>query len=143
MSGVYIFFDPQGLLCLSKGSIRARKISLHHEDVFFWEAKASAHRRLERVDEAKTLLRKTIPVVRRTLGENHDLTLSMRSMYAKMLFEDPTATLDGLRKATTTLKETERTARRVLGGAHPLTSVIENNLILARAALHARETQCS
>ena len=100
-------------------------------------------RRLERVDEAKTLLRKTIPVVRRTLGENHDLTLSMRSMYAKMLFEDPTATLDGLRKAATTLKETERTARRVLGGAHPLTSVIENNLILARAALHARETQCS
>jgi hypothetical protein len=60
-----------------------------------------------------------------------------------MLFEDPTATLDGLRKAATTLKETGRTARRVLGGAHPLTSVIENNLILARAALHARETQCS
>ena len=54
-----------------------------------------------------------------------------------------TATLDDVRKAATTLEETDRTARRVLGGAHPLTSVIENNLLLARAALRARETQRS
>ena len=94
-------------------------------------------RRLERVDEAKTLMRKTIPVVRRTLGENHDLTLSMRSMYAKMLCEDPTATLDGLRKAATTLEETEQIARRVLGSAHPLAKTIGNNIRTARAALQA------
>ena len=64
----------------------------------------------------------------------------MRSMYAKMLFEDPTATLDGLRKAATTLKETERTARRVLGGAHPLTTLTEGHLGLAREALRTRES---
>ena len=67
----------------------------------------------------------------------------MRSMYAKMLCEDPTATLDGLRKAATTLEETEQTARRVLGSAHPLAKIIGHNLLLARAALRARETQRS
>ena len=33
---------------------------------------------LERYEEAKSLLRKTMPVARRVLGENHDLTLKMR-----------------------------------------------------------------
>jgi len=42
--------------------------------------------------------------------------------------------------AVTTFEDVERTARRVLGGAHPLTSVIEVELRLARAALTARET---
>ena len=55
-----------------------------------------------------------------------------------MLFEDPTATLDGLRKAATTLKETGRTARRVLGGAHPLTKKMGQNLRDARRAPRPR-----
>ena len=53
---------------------------------------------------------------------------------------DDSATVDDVREAVTTLEETERIARRVLGGAHPLTSEIEINLRLSRAALAARET---
>ncbi len=56
------------------------------------------------------------------------------------LYKDTDATLDDLREAVTTIEDVERTARRVLGGAHPLTSVIEVELRLARAALTARET---
>ena len=64
----------------------------------------------------------------------------MRSIYATALYRDPSATLDEIRESVTTLEDMGRIARRVLGGAHPLTSVIEVELRLARAALTARET---
>jgi hypothetical protein len=88
-------------------------------------------------EEAKALLRKTIPVVRRVLGESRDLTLSMRWVYARALNKDPGATLDDLREAVTTLEDAERIARRVFGGAHPLTTGIERELRDAQAALAA------
>ena len=85
------------------------------------------------------MLRKTIPVAQRVLGESYELTLRMRKIYATALYIDPSATLDDLREAVTTLEELERTARRVMGGAHPLTVGIEGYLRDARAALRARE----
>jgi len=95
--------------------------------------------RLRRFEEAKALLRKTIPIARRVLGESHDLTLRMRWIYATALHFDKGATLDDLREAVTTLEDTVRIARRVLGGAHPLTKGIERDLRNARAALGARD----
>ena len=95
---------------------------------------------LARLEEAKTLLRKMVPVVRRVLGESNTLTLKMRWVYARALYKDDGATLDDLREAATTLEETERIARRVMGGLHPTTTGIENALRVARAVLRARET---
>ena len=80
---------------------------------------------LDRFEEAKALMRKTIPVVRRIFGEGDDLTLRMRWMCAVALYKSTGATVDDLGEAATTLGEIERTARRVLGGAHPTTKVIE------------------
>ena len=94
---------------------------------------------LERFEEAKTLMRKTMPVARRTLGESNDTTLRTRCIYAQAIYRDPAATLDHLRESMTTLEETARTARRVFGGAHPLTAQIERRLPEARAVLGARE----
>ena len=96
--------------------------------------------RLLRFKEAKSLLRKTMPLAPRVLGESNEVTLRMRSIYATALRRDPNATLDDLREAVTTYEETERTSRRVLGGAHPTTTGIEQCLGEARAALRARET---
>ena len=101
---------------------------------------ASSLLSLDRFEEAKLFLRKTIPVARRVLGETRELTLKMRWAYAMALYGDDDATLDDLREAVTTLEETERTARRVLGGAHPTTGWIEEALRNARAVLRARET---
>ena len=95
---------------------------------------------LKRFEEAKSLLRKVMPVARRVLGDTHDHTLRMREIYARALYYDPDATLDDLREAVATLEDTERTARRVFGGAHPVTTGIERRLRNARAALAARET---
>ena len=94
---------------------------------------------LRRFKETKSLLRKTMPVARRVLGETSDITLKMRKIYAQSLCQDDSATLDELREAVTTLEETERTARRVLGGDHPLTVGVETSLRNARAALVARD----
>ena len=113
--------------------------------------------KIDHFEEAKSLLRKTIPVARRVLGESDHLTLSMRSLYAKGLYEDAGATLDDLRESVTLYEDAgatlddlresvtkfvdlERIARRVFGGAHPLVGAIAQNLQDARAALRARET---
>ena len=95
---------------------------------------------LLRFEEAKSLLRSTIPVARRVFGENDELTLMMRMTYAEALYEDEGVTLGDLREAVTTLEDVVRIARRVLGTAHPLTTAIESDLRFAQAALRARET---
>ena len=94
----------------------------------------------QRFNEAKALLRKTIPVARRVLGESHILTLKMKKIYASALYRDDCATLDDLCEAVKTLEETECTARRVLGGAHPATVDNEKYLRWSQAALRARDT---
>ena len=101
---------------------------------------ASSLRDLSRFEEARSLMRKTVPVARRILGDGHILTLKMRKIYAKALYFDAAATLDDLCEAVTTLEEIEPTTRRVLGGAHPIVAGIEISLRNARAALRARET---
>ena len=92
-----------------------------------------------RHEEAKALLRKEVPVARRILGENDELTLTMRKNYAVALWSDPAATLNDLRESVTMLEDMERIARRVLGGAHPLVVGIEGTLRAAQATLRARE----
>jgi len=72
---------------------------------------------LKRYEEAKSELKKVMPVAQRVLGENNGTMLTMRRIYAATLYENSAATLGDLREAVTTLKETERIARRMLGGA--------------------------
>ena len=86
------------------------------------------------------MLRKIIPVARRVFGDSHELTLRMRTNYARSLYKDDGATLDDLREAVRTLEDLAPTTRRVMGGAHPTTEGVESDLQNARDALHARET---
>ena len=95
----------------------------------------------ERFEEAKSLIRKTMPVARRVLGESDQVVLGMRQNFALTLYRDEGSTLADLHDAVTMLEGIEPTARRVLGGAHPLMETIEISLRKARAALRARETQ--
>ena len=101
---------------------------------------ASSLLQLKRFEEVKALLRKTIPMARRVLGESDETMLRMRGCFADALLNDPGATLGELREAVTTLEDTERIARRVFGGTHPFTGRIELPLREARSVLAARET---
>ena len=49
---------------------------------------------LQHFEEAKSLLRKMMPVARRVLGDSNDITLKMRWNYADVLYQDPGATGD-------------------------------------------------
>ena len=100
---------------------------------------ASLLGQLNNSKEAKLLLRKTVPVARRVLGEGDEITLRLRKIYAGALYRNPGATLDDLREAVTTSEEIQRTARRVFGGTHPLVETIEGSLLNAREALAARD----
>ena len=72
---------------------------------------------LQRHAEAKSVLRSTVPVARRVLGDSHDYTLTMRKVYAESFCLDASATLDDLREAVTTSSDdvrghcTDRAAR--------------------------------
>ena len=94
----------------------------------------------QRFEEAKTVLRKTMPVARRVLEEGNRLLLMMRWKYAVALARADGAALDDVRESVNMLEETARTARRVLGGANPTAAQIEHCLRSARATLRARET---
>ena len=96
---------------------------------------------LEGFEEAKSLMRKTMPVARRVFGESNEITLRMKQTYAIALYKDPGATLDDLREAVTTLEDTARIARRVLGPSHPTTEDIVLDLQNAQAALAARDVE--
>ena len=122
------------------GLARRRSFSARRRAISVANNYASSLTAQKRFKEAKTLFRKVIPVARRVLGEDHDITLNMRTTYSCTLFRDPGATLDDLREAVPTLEDTARIRRRVLGGNHPVTTGIEDNLRYARAVLRARET---
>ena len=94
---------------------------------------------LGRFEEARSLLRRTVPVARRVLGEGSRLTLKMRALYAQSLYADKGATLDDLREAVTALENAGRIAQRVFGGTHPLTVDIGHDVRGARAVLRANE----
>ena len=99
---------------------------------------ASSLIHLQRYAEARSLLRRTIPVAQRVLGESNENTLNLRWNYAIAL-GDPTATLDDLREAVTMFEEMIPNVRRVLGGSNPTTLLGEEALRQARAALRSRE----
>ena len=96
--------------------------------------------RVGRFEEAKRLMRKTMPMARRVLGDVHALTFMMRKLFGEALYRDNGAALDDVREAVSTLEETERTARRVLGGSYPNVREIQKSLRVAREVLRARET---
>ncbi len=101
---------------------------------------ASSLVNLQRFEETRSLLRKTMPVARRVLGELHEVTIKMLWIHAETLYMDADATLDDLREAVITLENETRTARRVFGSANPLVVGFEKTLRNARNVLRARET---
>ena len=100
---------------------------------------ASSLKNLSHFGDAKALIRRTVPLARRVLGEGHSITLKMRKIYAIALCKDNAATLDDLREAVTALEDIAPTARRVFGVAHPLTVGIKNDVREALNLLSARE----
>ena len=94
---------------------------------------------LKRLEEAKVLLRKAMPVARRALGSGDRITLSLRWTYAQTFYRNGGASLDEVREAVATLEDVERTARRIFGDSYPFVLEIESELRFVRSALRRCE----
>ena len=71
---------------------------------------------------------------RRSLGDDHNLTLALRSLLADSLLNNE-PTLDGVREAIAIREDINKRSRRLLGGAHPATQIRQRALDFARSAL--------
>ncbi|CAH0373114.1 unnamed protein product [Pelagomonas calceolata] len=144
LAGVYRMLGRDEHATRMLRDIYSGRLKLHgeeHKETFGAALNyASSLVKLLRFEEAKSLLRRTMPVTRRVLGDTVQITLKMRLCYAFALYKADSATLGDLREALATQEDTERIARRVYGGAHPMTTVAERDLRNLRAALRARET---
>ena len=92
-------------------------------------------KRINRLEETKSLVRKIIPVARRVLGEGHRLTLTMQWIYAMALYQDDGATHDDLRESVETLESVAKSWKRVFGPSHPDTMKVQGALSEARDLL--------
>jgi len=111
----------------------------HRKTLIAASGYATSLQELKRFEEAKSLLRKTLPVARRVLGASHDHTLRLRLNYAHALYRDPGATLENIRAAGIMFEDIEGIARRVYGVTHPLIGRIEHYLRNVRRYLRTRE----
>ena len=95
---------------------------------------------LQRFEEAKALLRKTLPVARRVFKTETDLLpLLMRCIYASALYRAENATFDDVREAVATLDELARTTRRKFGVAHPIAVTVAQDLQNVQGKLRKQE----
>ena len=90
---------------------------------------------LQRFEEARSMMRKTIPVARRVLGESDQFTLLLRWNYALSLNGPDGATLADHREAVETLESVANSWTRVLGHLHPQTPKVHVALATAREKL--------
>ena len=94
----------------------------------------------QRFEEAKSLLRKKMPLARRTLGAEHDLTLNFRDIYGQCLYQDPSASQGDVAEAIEIFEDVQRRARRVFGPGHPNWESLPRDLMAAREKLACFDT---
>ena len=91
--------------------------------------------------ESQPLWRKYIPVARRVLGRDHNLTTTMIKGLAAAISQHGDAPHDGLLEAIKMLSENSQRLRQVLGDTHPETQQNECSLKFLRRRLACLETK--
>ena len=81
-----------------------------------------------------------MPVARRTLGAEHDLTLNFRDIYGRCLCRDPGASRDDVAEAIEIMEDVQRRVRRVFGPGHPNWEALPHELRAAREKLASFDT---
>ena len=87
--------------------------------------------------EARGLLKTIIPTARRSLGDDHPITLNLRGSSAQAIYMDERAASDekNLVDAVATCEDCVRISRRVMGPMHPKHLNFQDDLRRARAVL--------
>ena len=91
-------------------------------------------------EEARALVRDYIPVARRTLGTDHELTFELRTNSARAIYRDTNSSRD-VHEAVAILEDVFRTTRRVFGLQHPIFAEYRQDLENARMRLADDESR--
>ena len=94
--------------------------------------------------EAVSILRKPLSDARRTFGDDHEMTLGLRSLLADSLLGSGTSpTIHHVREAIAIREDVCKRSRRLLGGAHPDTQRRQDALDDTRRilAIHFQEEE--
>ena len=110
----------------------------HRETLIAAYNYTSSLKGLQRLKEAKVLLRKTITVAGRVLGESDAYTLRLRWLYANCLRDYKKATLDDVAEAVETLESIAPLWKRTMGMQHPETANVLTAVKAAREKLRLR-----
>mmetsp|Transcript_26771 Transcript_26771/g.82355 ORF Transcript_26771/g.82355 Transcript_26771/m.82355 type:complete len:211 (+) Transcript_26771:3-635(+) len=90
-------------------------------------------------EEAQTLVRdQLLPVARRTLGPDHDVTLRLNHNLAEAIRTKPGFNRDDFLEAETIMRDVVQRRRRVFGSVHPSTLSAERGLSIVRQKLATR-----
>ena len=81
-----------------------------------------------------------MPVARRALGAEHDLTLNFRDIYGRCLYRDDNASRGDVVEAIEILEDVQRRVRRVFGPGHPDWTTLPGHLEAAREKLAGFDT---
>ena len=117
--------------------IYAQKLSLYEssdiEVIITANNFGIALRHAGRGDEQKRLMDSTIPNARKSLGDDHELTLSCRQNYAAaVLYAEGNVSRSDFLQATKILEDVQKRCRRVLGPKHRVTLAVQKDLNYAR-----------
>ena len=85
-------------------------------------------------------MRKTMPVARRALSDEHDLTLNLRKVYAESLYLDASATRGDVAQAVAIYEDLLPRTRRVFGADHPRWRHVPKTLERMRKKLASFDT---
>ena len=91
--------------------------------------------------EARSLARSNIPLARRKLGGQHDLTLALQTNYACAIYYDTNSSQADVHEGVAILEDVVRTARRVFGLQHPFFVGYREDLERARMRLAGDESR--
>ena len=85
--------------------------------------------------EARGLLKTIIPTARRSLGDDHTITLNLRGSWAQAIYMDSRASDEERVDAVATCEDCVRISLRVMGPTHPKHLNFQDDLRRARAVL--------
>ena len=94
-------------------------------------------------NEARSLLHDKILVARRTLQDDNELTLDLRTNDARAIYRDTKSSRGDVHEAVAILEDVVRTARRVFGTQHPYFTEHRKDLELARMRLADDESRAA
>ena len=90
---------------------------------------------LRNYTEIRSLLRKYLPLARRVMGHDHEVSRTMTETLAQSLFQQGAAPRDNVLEAAEILTEHNQRLRQIFGSAHPVTQRSERNLGSIRECL--------